>query len=291
MKHLRLLIFLLLVQPLWADQPLPNAVLISCDGLGRDVLKELLTAGKLPAFAALIQEGSLQEIEVKGHHTSTVPGHATLLTGYLSDVHGLSKNSEIRSIPAGLSVFERLEQHLGATNIATIMVAGKERNLGGDCTNDVYFLTRQHIDYFNSKDRVAADVVKLALPVLAKRPAQRFFVFLHFRDPDTAGHSFGKDSPQHRVAIEHCDRALAQVVEWLRKEQLTATTRIYITADHGFDDHSFSHSDAPHIFLATNDKAVKHGGNQADIPATILTRLGVDISPLQPPLAGRSLTK
>lgn len=291
MKLLRLLLLLLLVQPVGGAEPIQNAVLISCDGLGRDVLKELLAAGKLPSFAAVIKEGSLQEIEVKGHRTSTVPSHATMLTGYLSDVHGLSNNQEIQSIPAGLTIFERLEQHFGDAGIQTIMVAGKAKNLGGNASNDVYWLARRGFDCFQSKDQQAMDVVRAALPVLERRQTPRFFLFLHFPDPDRAAHAYGKDSAEHRAGIVNCDRALAQVRAWLQNEQLDTQTRIYITADHGFDDHGFNHTNAPHIFLTTNDKAVKQGGQLADIPATILQRFGVDLTKLQPPLAGKSLAQ
>jgi predicted AlkP superfamily pyrophosphatase or phosphodiesterase len=291
MKSLRLLLLLLVLQPVWGDEPLQNAVLISCDGAGRDVLQELLAAGKLPSFAAIIKEGSLQEIEVKGHRTSTVPGHATMLTGCLSDVHGLRNNREISPIPAGLTIFERLEQHFGNAGIHTIMAAGKAKNLGGNTTNDVYWLARRGFDCFQSKDRLAMDVVRTALPVLERRKTPRFLLFLHFPDPDRAGHGFGKDSAEHRAAIMNCDRALARIRTWLQNEQLDKQTRIYITADHGFDDHSRGHANAPAVFLATNDKAVTHGGQLADIPATILARFGVDITKLQPPLAGRPLTQ
>jgi predicted AlkP superfamily pyrophosphatase or phosphodiesterase len=291
MKVLRLLWLFVLVPACWAADPIQNAVLISCDGLGRDVLRELLDAGKLPSFAAVIKEGSLQEIEVRGHATSTVPGHATMLTGYGSAVHGIRNNRDLVPIPAGLTVFERLEQHFRGHGIHTLMVAGKTRNLGGDPTNGVYWLARQGFDCFQSKDRLAVDVMRTALPVLERRKTPRFFLFLHFPDPDRAGHLYGKDSAEHREAIVACDRAVGRMRAWLQNEQLDEQTRIYISADHAFDDHARTHGKAPAVFLATNDKAVQRGGQLADVPATILSRFGVDISKLKPPLVGRSLVE
>jgi predicted AlkP superfamily pyrophosphatase or phosphodiesterase len=291
MIFFRLLLLLVLIPTGWAAEPVPNAVLISCDGVGRDILTELLDAGKLPALAAIIQEGSLQKIEVVGHRTSTVPSHATMLTGYLPAVHGLRNNQEIKPIREGLTIFERLKQQLGLANIHTFMVTGKAINLGGATTNDVYGLVRKNFDYFDAQDRLAAAVVQTALPVWAKMKTPRFFVFLHFPDPDRAGHLFGKDSPEHRAGVVQCDAAIAQVVTWLQTEKLAATTRLYITTDHGFDNHSSMHNNAPHIFLATNDKAVTRGGQLADIPATILQRFGVNTTSLAPPLAGKSLAE
>jgi arylsulfatase A-like enzyme len=146
------------------------------------------------------------------------------------------------------------------------------------------------MDYFESTDQPAATVVDNALPVLHRQKSPRFFLFLHFPDPDKAAHAEGKDSAAYREGIINCDAGLARVIAALKAEKLYDTTRIYITADHGFDDHSREHKKAPHIFLATNDKAVIRGGNQVDVPVTILTRMGVDIANVQPPLAGQSLT-
>jgi phosphopentomutase len=213
-----------------------------------------------------------------------------MLTGCAPAVHGLFNNRDIRAIPAGLTIFERLEQHFRGNGINTLMVAGKARNLGGATSNDVYGIARHGFDCFQSKNRPAVDVVRTALPVLERRKAPRFFLFLHFPDPDAAGHGYGKDSAEHRAAIVNCDRALQRIRAWLQNEQLDAQTRIYISADHGFDDNSYTHYEAPNIFLATNDKAVIRGGVLADVPATILARFGVDVTKLEPPLAGKPLT-
>jgi hypothetical protein len=66
MKLLHLLLLFVLLPPAWGAEPIQNAVLISCDGLGRDVLKELLDAGKLPAFAAVIREGRCRRLKFAG---------------------------------------------------------------------------------------------------------------------------------------------------------------------------------------------------------------------------------
>jgi predicted AlkP superfamily pyrophosphatase or phosphodiesterase len=287
--RLQLLFLLLALPAAWAEEPIQSAVFISCDGLGRDALRELLAAGKLPSFAAVIREGSLQAIEIRGHATSTVPGHATMLTGCAPEVHGLFNNRDIGPIPAGLSIFERLERHFGDAGIHTIMMAGKAKNLGGATTNDVYGLARRGFDVFQSEDRLAMDVVRRALPVLERRTTPRFLLFLHFSDPDRGGHLFGSASRQYRASIIRCDRALQRVRMWLRNEGLATQTKIYIVADHGFDKDRRTHYNAPHVFLATNDKVVTRGGLLPDVPATILARFGVDTAKLDPPLAGKPL--
>ena len=87
-----------------------------------------------------------------------------------------------------------------------------------------------------------------------------------------------------------CDRWLGKIVEWLRAKGLYEKTLVYVMTDHGFDVRGFGHSGTPLSWLATNDKAVTRGGILADVPATILARLGLDVLALKPALLGRPLT-
>lgn len=287
----RVLAAILIVTPaMAANDEVRNVVLVSWDGADRAVIRELLDAGKLPVTSDLIRHGSLQDITITSHKTVTMPGHATMLTGYLSDRHQIFNNDVVKPVPAGLTVFERLEHHLGTNAIATIMIAGKGRNLGGATTNDIFGLTRRVMDHFESKDQSAAQVVDLALPMLTRHANTRFILFLHFPDIDRAGHGYGRDSAQYRDAFVENDRQVGRVIEALKTANLHESTRTYITADHGFDKGSRGHDKAPDIFLATNDKAVFRGGNLADIPVTIMARMGLDTAAIEPPLAGRPLT-
>lgn len=112
-----------------ASGTIRNAILISWDGVQRDHLRELLDTGKLPNLKALIEEGTIVEIDVT-HKTDTKAGHAQMLTGYGPEVTGVYSNSVYQPIPKGYTMFERLEEEFGPDNIATIMITGKAQNLG-----------------------------------------------------------------------------------------------------------------------------------------------------------------
>ncbi len=269
--------------------PAPNAILVSWDGADRSVLKELLDAGKLPSLAALIKDGSLQDIEVVGHRTETAPGHAQMLTGLSPEDSRVRDNGHFEPVPEGLTIFERVQKHLGPDAVRTIMVTSKVGYMGGQAPREAYSLTRKHLTAFDSKARPAAETGPVCLDLLAKHHAPRFLAFFHFRDPDSAGHGYGISSPEYRAAIVTCDEWLGKIVAWLKEQKLYDSTLVYVTADHGFDPRGRSHSNAPHIWLATNDTLVKRGGVQADIPATILARFGVDIVELEPKLVGTDL--
>ncbi|NPV80287.1 MAG: hypothetical protein HPY52_08415 [Firmicutes bacterium] len=46
---------------------------------------------------------------------------------------------------------------------------------------------------------------------------------------------------------------------------------------------------APYAFLAANDAEIKHESDQRDIVLTILTRMGIGVSKINPPLPGMLL--
>jgi predicted AlkP superfamily pyrophosphatase or phosphodiesterase len=302
-----------------------NIILISWDGVDRSTIKELLAREKVPNLAHLLQEGSFQEIEVRGHATVTKPGHAEMLTGLSADVTGVYGNlhGTYRPIPEGYTIFEHLQTYLGKDSIATIFVAGKKANLGGrgpgvvplakrpattskhsqgghlpegaddiptmEIEGEPFFLTKKHLDVFDVEQRDADIVGPLCLRYLKQYKAMRFFAFLHFSDPDHAGHLHGSDSSQYRQAMVDCDKWLGRIILWLKQENLYGSTLIYVTTDHGFDLHARDHNNAPHSWLVTNDKCVGKGGIIADIAATILVRFGVDLAKLTTPLLGKPL--
>jgi predicted AlkP superfamily pyrophosphatase or phosphodiesterase len=109
---------------------LRSAILISWDGALREHINECLKRNQMPNLAQLIQEGRMVDIEVSGHVTDTKSGHAQMLTGYDPNLTGVFSNTRFRPIPRGYSIFERLQQAFGKTEIATIMVTGKAMGLG-----------------------------------------------------------------------------------------------------------------------------------------------------------------
>ncbi len=61
---------------------------------------------------------------------------------------------------------------------------------------------------------------------------------------------------------------------------------IYITADHGFDENSVWHQNAPAVFLATNDNNIIRNGDQVDIAPTVYYGLGLWNFSFNPSLDG-----
>jgi hypothetical protein len=149
--------------------------------------------------------------------------------------------------------------------------------------------------WYNAKDRMDLflnglkrneTVGKLALWSLEQCKDKRFFFFVHFAEPDHAGHKHGENSQQYTDMIKSDDQWTGKIIAKLKELGLYGRTLVYVTADHGFNEGAKGHSDAPYVFLATNDKTVTRNGDRADIAPTILKRFGVDLSSLDPPLDG-----
>jgi hypothetical protein len=70
---------------------------------------------------------------------------------------------------------------------------------------------------------------------LADLAAKRFnYSFVHYRDPDSAGHAFGWGSPDYLQAVAAVDRYLADVLRLVETDPaLQGRTTIIVTADHG----------------------------------------------------------
>ncbi len=284
-----------------------NAILISLDGARRERLYSMLAADKLPAMKQFKTNGALVEIKVEGHQTETGPGHAEMLTGLPKEITNVYTNPKYDAIPEGLTIGERLKKALGKDNIVVMMVMGKMGYMGarspaeftetekdswwGNLTQP-YINARKNIDFWFGDEARATDVVGAkGITYLQKFKDKRFFMFLHFKDTDAVGHTFGENSAAYEAAFVIEDAWIGKIIDKLKDLKIYDKTLIYITADHGFDKGEKTHLDAPDIFLATNDKTVKKNGTQADIVPTILTQFNIDLSKLEPKLPGKPLNQ
>ena len=273
-----------------------NAILISWDGALREHVRGDLARGKLPNLARLVRSGALVDLEVTGHQTDTKAGHAQMLTGYGPALTGVYSDGKFDPIPRGYTIFERLHQALGPHAITTIMLTGKDHNLGSQPPGllrhgEPFFLARRGITVWDGDHMRPAGVVgeKAVNYVRTYAKKGRFFLFIHFADVDLAGHRDGEGSAAYDSALVECDRWLGKIMAELESQGIDGRTLVYVSADHGFDVGAKNHTNAPHIVLATSDPTVAHAGQQRDITPTILHAMGVDLTKIAPALPGKPL--
>ena len=126
-----------------------------------------------------------------------------------------------------------------------------------------------------------------AMDYLAKDKGKRFLYFVHFAEPDHAGHSRGENSQEYSDAIKLDDVWTGKLIAKLKELGLYEKTLIYVVVDHGFNEDSTGHRYAPFVFVGTNDKQItRKVGAREDIAATVLKRFGVDLVKLNPALDG-----
>jgi predicted AlkP superfamily pyrophosphatase or phosphodiesterase len=275
-----------------------NAILISWDGALREHIRDDLARGKLPNLARLAKSGALVDIDVTGHQTDTKAGHTQMLTGYGPELTGVYSDGKFDPIPSGYSIFERLVQAYGKQGITTIMLTGKDHNLGSRAPGllshgEPFFLSRAGITVWDGDQMRPASVVgeKAVNYVRSYASKGRFFLFIHFADVDLGGHRDGEGSEAYDNALVECDRWLGKILTELETQGIDGRTLVYVSADHGFDVGTNHHGNAPHIILATSDPTVAQPGQQRDIAPTILSAMGVDLGKVSPALPGKALGK
>jgi predicted AlkP superfamily pyrophosphatase or phosphodiesterase len=116
-----------------------------------------------------------------------------------------------------------------------------------------FYNARSSVDCLDLNLANASVVGGKALQYLEEYKDKRAFMFIHFRDPDQAGHNYGENSADYDAAIVECDQWLGALILALESEGSYNRTIVYVTTYHGFDEGSYGHSYAADIWLFTND--------------------------------------
>ncbi len=122
-----------------SDRAHAQKVLVNIwDGTEWKKIRKLFVAGQLPNAASV---GDLFRLTSNTDcfsdcgcrdccmRTATKPQHATMLTGFLADVHGVFHNTCYQVIPDGLTVYEEIEDL--DPSIKTAHISGKPGNISG----------------------------------------------------------------------------------------------------------------------------------------------------------------
>jgi predicted AlkP superfamily pyrophosphatase or phosphodiesterase len=149
-----------------------------------------------------------------------------------------------------------------------------------------YRHVKDHADLFVNGLGENEKVGLRAIDQLEKCGDKRFFFFIHFGQVDKAGHKYGENSQEYSDGLKLDDLWTGKIIDKLKELGIYDKTLVYVTADHGFDEGKKSHTYAPYIFLATNDKKVDRSGTREDIAPTVLKRFGLDMSKIEPRLDG-----
>ena len=246
-----------------------HVLIISEDGLRPDALWSL----HLKWHELLRHRGATAKTALTIRMASTLPAHASMLSGVGPAVHGLTWNnwSPKRGNIKTPTIFTEAMD----AGLTTAFFTGKQklRHIVPPGTVGMY----DRPGYYCKK--VAEEAASY---LVEQRPA---LAFVHFSDPDELGHSDGWMSAKQMHAIGNTDRCLGIIYEALESSGLVDDTLIIVSADHG--GHNKTHSGAKRIdreipWIACGpgvreDYKITEEVSTLDTAATALYALGLPI--------------
>ena len=230
--------FLILVSSASAAPRAQHVFIISIDG-GKPAV---IAQSSMPELSRLVTEGGCTWEARTINPSITLPSHTSMLTGVEPRKHKVTWNTwkpgaGTVQVPTVFSIAKE-------AGFSTAMFVGKEKFK--------HLLVPNSVDHFEFDEAMGSAVVTSVVgdskprktsTVSAKivaasaashiRNAKPDLCFIHFTDPDDAGHKHGWGSPQQIKAFADVDQALAQVTLAIRDAGLAKSSVLIITADHG----------------------------------------------------------
>ncbi|MBC8128523.1 MAG: alkaline phosphatase family protein [Gloeobacteraceae cyanobacterium ES-bin-144] len=274
---------------LHAERMAEHVFIISLDGAKPSVVKE----SEMPALKRLAAEGAVTWTARTIFPPKTLPSHTSMLTGVGPDKHQVLWNSfepergKIKT-PAIFAIAKTDD-----ATVSTAMFPGKAkfRHLWQTGSLDRFDFGGLQVDtpVSNGSEEIektivpAQTVAKIAAAyIMEKKPN---LCFIHFPDPDSAGHKSGWGSPEQKEALKVSDQALSQIIKAIATANITGSSVLIITSDHGGHDktHGLDIPDDMEIPWIAWGKGVKKNHSIAgpvttyDSAATALWLLGIPL--------------
>jgi arylsulfatase A-like enzyme len=206
--------------------PVQRVLIISEDGLRPDALSEERT----PVHAALMRAGTTARVADTIIPSETLPSHASMLSGYEPADHKMVHDSfdHEKGYIEVPTLFSIAEEH----GMSTAMFVGKGK---------LEHIARPGtVDYYQRPAFHCKAVVEAASEYLIEHKPQ--VTFVHFADPDDAGHRDGWMSKGYLEGVAKSDTCLGTLLGALDDAGLADSTLVIVTADHG--GHKRTHSGA-----------------------------------------------
>lgn len=233
---LALVLAISLAGALHAERLAEHVFIISFDGGKPAVIAE----SEMPTLKRIAAEGAVTWKAQTIYPSITLPSHTSMLTGLRPGKHRVLWNNyepERGKVPVP-TIFAIAKK--SDSRLVTAMFAGKAkfRHLWQNGSLDVFDFkgiredtpsaaTQEIEKSVNPAQNVAETA---ALYITTQKPN---LGFIHFADPDSAGHKSGWGSPEQKAALKVCDQALSRITDALREAGIADQSVLLITADHG----------------------------------------------------------
>ncbi len=263
-------------------QAVRRVVIISEDGMRPELIYQ--QQQKMPWHEQLYHNGSYSWKARTIRTASTLPSHASMLSGVDVNLHGLTWNN--------------WRPTKGFIHVPTIFNAAEERGMKTAAFVGKFklrhILPAGSVGVFERPGYYCKKVSDEAARYLEKE--KPVLTFVHFSDPDEAGHSAGWMSESQKHAALASDACLGTIYRALDRAGMLEDTLVIVSADHGGHNHNHSGSlasDREIPWIASGPRVRKgyhiHGTvSTMDTAATALMALG--IQPLTK-LAGKPVSE
>jgi LysM repeat protein len=239
---------------------LKNLIIVIWDGTQRAHLTEMLDRGELPNLKAFINRNQILLMPIinsatcqpgsgAGYRTETGPANSAIATGL--GYRGMANwsNADPHPIPDGLTLWEWFKGRGYASGIVS--------------SKDTKFWplpplrnARPEIDYWMVGEQPQSWVTDNALQFIRTHARSHFFLWVHYKEPDTLGHRAGENSAEYSQSLVIDDQELGRLIGELRDQAIEGDTLLVLTTDHGFNEGGFQHdtctADTKNLFLATS---------------------------------------
>gem|GEM_PF-1635149 len=197
--------------------PIEHVVIVSMDGARPDYVLSAQSSN----IQSMAAHGAFSWWAQTVNPSVTLISHASMLTGCQPGKHGINWNTwkpEAGFVKTS-TCFELVKKSGGDT----AMFIGKEKLC--------HIAKPGTVDKFERvKGKAEAISTAAAAYFMTNRPA---LMFVHYPDPDAAGHGFGWGSTQYLESIKNCDQGIGILRNAVGQTGLASNTLFIITADHG----------------------------------------------------------
>jgi arylsulfatase A-like enzyme len=230
----------------------PNVVLITLDTVRADGLGAYgQTRPSSPELDRLAREGILFE-QVASAAPSTLPSHASIMTGLFPFAHGARSNSGHVLSNEIETLAEVLRAHgyrTGAEIAAPVINASTQLDQGFEHYQDLRSPRVEKVSGTSKApdgttrrvevdERDATDITRWGQRFIADHASESFFLWLHYFDPHqryTARAVYDAMIPDSRyhAEIRHVDTEIGKIIREIETRGLRERTLVVIVADHG----------------------------------------------------------
>lgn len=202
-----------------------HVILIGSDGLGAYAFDK----AKIPNIRKMMSEGSYSLKARAVLPSSSAVNWASMIMGSGSELHGYTEwGSKTPELPSRIvgdegiypSIFSLINDQLPEDKM------GVSYTWGG-----IGYLFEKKLVDLDHNGKTDEETAEKAIDFfLEEKPA---LTFIHFDQPDGAGHGIGHDTPEYYEAVEEIDRLIGLVMNAVERGGMMDDTVIILSSDHG----------------------------------------------------------